>query len=192
MILQSTVRNHRGVTSHVLGFFARRALNIEGTLCLPLQSGEQSRIWLQVAEGRLEQMVRQSDRLEDVTRVVQLQSDPGIFNRLVFQQMSRAAKRRWVSSTKLGVVTFSAVRRIAVILKCEWIGVPLAGECCRVAQEIICRSATPIGELTATWGRSVASAGGEGLTLKVAADEPPPQLNREAGYLPRELIVLQS
>ena len=52
------MRNHPGVMSHVCGLFARRAFNVEGILCLPLKDGQQSRIWLLVADDqRLEQMI---------------------------------------------------------------------------------------------------------------------------------------
>jgi len=66
VILELTVRNHPGVMSHICGLFARRAFNVEGILCLPLPQGDQSRIWLQVADDqRLEQMISQIDKLED-------------------------------------------------------------------------------------------------------------------------------
>jgi len=77
VILELTVRNHPGVMTHVCGLFARRAFNVEGILCLPLPGGEQSRIWLLVADDqRLEQMMSQIDKLEDVVKVVRNQSDP--------------------------------------------------------------------------------------------------------------------
>ncbi|WP_284973584.1 acetolactate synthase small subunit [Atlantibacter hermannii] len=83
VILELTVRNHPGVMSHVCGLFARRAFNVEGILCLPLPDGGHSRIWLQVAEDqRLEQMVSQIDKLEDVIQIIRHQDDPGVFNKL--------------------------------------------------------------------------------------------------------------
>jgi acetolactate synthase I/III small subunit len=83
VILELTVRNHPGVMSHVCGLFARRAFNVEGILCLPLPDGDHSRIWLQVAEDqRLEQMVSQIDKLEDVIQIIRHQGDPGVFNKL--------------------------------------------------------------------------------------------------------------
>ena len=83
VILELTVRNHPGVMSHVCGLFARRAFNVEGILCLPLPDGDHSRIWLQVAEDqRLEQMVSQIDKLEDVIQIIRHQDDPGVFNKL--------------------------------------------------------------------------------------------------------------
>lgn len=83
VILELTVRNHPGVMSHICGLFARRAFNVEGILCLPLTDGLQSRIWLQVADDkRLEQMVSQVEKLEDVVQLIRHDDDPGIFNRL--------------------------------------------------------------------------------------------------------------
>ena len=83
VILELTVRNHPGVMTHVCGLFARRAFNVEGILCLPLPGGEQSRIWLLVADDqRLEQMIAQIDKLEDVEKVVRNQSDPTMFNKI--------------------------------------------------------------------------------------------------------------
>lgn len=83
VILELTVRNHPGVMCHICGLFARRAFNVEGILCLPLTDGLQSRIWLQVADdNRLEQMMSQVEKLEDVVQLIRHAADPGIFNRL--------------------------------------------------------------------------------------------------------------
>ena len=68
VILELTVRNHPGVMTHVCGLFARRAFNVEGILCLPIQGSEHSRIWLLVNDDqRLGQMISQIEKLEDVT-----------------------------------------------------------------------------------------------------------------------------
>jgi acetolactate synthase I/III small subunit len=69
-VLDVLVKNHPGVMSHVCGLFSRRAFNVEAILCLPLGGGEQSRIWLLVNEDeRLEQMIRQMRKLQDVLDV---------------------------------------------------------------------------------------------------------------------------
>ena len=53
--------------THVCGLFARRAFNVEGILCLPIQDSDKSHIWLLVNDDqRLEQMISQIDKLEDV------------------------------------------------------------------------------------------------------------------------------
>ncbi|THB66994.1 MAG: acetolactate synthase 1 small subunit [Desulfovibrio sp.] len=67
--LELTVRNHPGVMSHVCGLFSRRAYNMEGILCMPVQPGL-SRMWLLVPEDdRLKQVVTQVSKLHDVLSV---------------------------------------------------------------------------------------------------------------------------
>jgi acetolactate synthase-1/3 small subunit len=69
-ILRLLVRNHPGVMSHVCGLFARRAFNVEGILCLPVGDATCSVILLVVNEDqRLEQLIRQLGKLEDVLDV---------------------------------------------------------------------------------------------------------------------------
>ena len=66
-ILRLLVRNHPGVMSHVCGLFARRCFNVEGILCLPVGDATSSVILLVVNEdARLEQLIRQLRKLEDV------------------------------------------------------------------------------------------------------------------------------
>jgi acetolactate synthase-1/3 small subunit len=69
-ILRLLVRNHPGVMSHVCGLFARRGFNVEGILCLPVGDGTCSVILLVVnEEERLEQLMRQLCKLEDVIEI---------------------------------------------------------------------------------------------------------------------------
>lgn len=69
-ILRLLVRNHPGVMSHVCGLFARRGFNVEGILCLPVDDGTRSVILLVVnEEERLEQLIRQLRKLEDVLEI---------------------------------------------------------------------------------------------------------------------------
>ncbi|HET6720936.1 MAG TPA: acetolactate synthase small subunit [Rhodocyclaceae bacterium] len=68
--LELTVYNHPGVMTHVVGLFSRRAFNVDGILCMPVGDGGQSRIWLLVAaDARLDNMMRQLEKLEDVCAV---------------------------------------------------------------------------------------------------------------------------
>ncbi len=79
-VLELAVRNHPGVMSHVCGLFSRRGYNVEGILCLPVGDGARSRIWLLVNEDtRLEQMIRQLHRLEDVLDVSRHSADHRVF-----------------------------------------------------------------------------------------------------------------
>ncbi|WP_243546023.1 acetolactate synthase small subunit [Pseudodesulfovibrio tunisiensis] len=82
-VLELCVNNHPGVMSHVCGLFARRAYNVEGIACMPVDGGDQSRIWLLVnSEGRLQQMVRQVEKLEDVHHVRRHDGSHSIFENL--------------------------------------------------------------------------------------------------------------
>jgi acetolactate synthase-1/3 small subunit len=69
-VLRLVVQNHPGVMSHVCGLFARRAFNLEAILCLPSGDGRRSVILLVANEDqRLEQVIRQLAKLEDVVEV---------------------------------------------------------------------------------------------------------------------------
>ena len=82
-VLELDVNNHAGVMSHVVGLFSRRAYNVEGILCMPVGEGGRSRIWLLVKEDeRLEQMVRQVEKLEDVLAVRRHGAEHEVFERL--------------------------------------------------------------------------------------------------------------
>ncbi|GAB6049411.1 acetolactate synthase small subunit [Hydrogenophilus islandicus] len=79
-VLELEVNNHPGVMSHIVGLFARRAFNVEGILCMPLPDGTVSRIWLLVfADQRLEQLIKQLEKLVDVRSVRQHHADHEVF-----------------------------------------------------------------------------------------------------------------
>ena len=82
-VLELDVNNHAGVMSHVAGLFSRRAYNVEGIICMPVGTGEMSRIWLMVNEdARLEQMVKQIEKLEDVRAVRRHGAEHEVFEQL--------------------------------------------------------------------------------------------------------------
>ncbi len=82
-VLELTVHNHPGVMSHICGLFARRAFNLSGILCMPLAGGEYSRIWLLIdSRQRLDQMVKQVEKLEDVVAVRNRPPDKETFSEL--------------------------------------------------------------------------------------------------------------
>jgi acetolactate synthase I/III small subunit len=82
-VLALTVHNHPGVMSHICGLFSRRACNVEGILCMPVGEGSSSRIWLLLNEDeRLEQIIRQVRKLEDVLDVERHGADHEVFVRL--------------------------------------------------------------------------------------------------------------
>lgn len=82
-VLELSVNNHPGVMSHICGLFSRRSFNVEGILCMPVSDGKQSRIWLLVNEdSRLDQMVKQLMKLEDVLDVRRHAASHEVFVRL--------------------------------------------------------------------------------------------------------------
>lgn len=82
-VLDLTVSNHPGVMTHVCGLFSRRAFNVEAILCLPVNGGDVSRIWLLVNEDeRLEQMIRQMRKLHDVHDVLVTPDNTAVFDQL--------------------------------------------------------------------------------------------------------------
>lgn len=82
-VVELTVNNHPGVMSHVCGLFSRRAYNVEGILCMPIGDGDRSRIWLLVNEDeRLDNMLKQLDKLEDVLEICHHGADHQIFAQL--------------------------------------------------------------------------------------------------------------
>ena len=83
-VLELDVNNHAGVMSHVVGLFSRRAYNVEGILCMPVENRHEiSRIWLTVNEdARLDQMVKQLEKLEDVRAVRHHGAGHEVFGRL--------------------------------------------------------------------------------------------------------------
>lgn len=79
-ILELKVNNHPGVMSHICGLFSRRAYNLEGIACIPLGTGETSRIWLRVdEEDRLEQVIKQIDKLPDVLKICRHDDEHQVF-----------------------------------------------------------------------------------------------------------------
>lgn len=85
IVLELTVRNHPGVMAHVCGLFSRRAYNLEGIACLPLADtgGAKSRIWLLIEQdSRLEQILKQVEKLEDVEQAKGPFTDLSVFEQL--------------------------------------------------------------------------------------------------------------
>lgn len=83
-VLELKVNNHPGVMSHICGLFARRAYNVEGIACMPVNGGDISKIWLLVnVELRLDQMVKQVDKLEDVLEVERHDGGHAVFEKMI-------------------------------------------------------------------------------------------------------------
>lgn len=82
-VIELSVNNHPGVMSHICGLFARRAYNVEGIACMPVNGGQTSKIWLLVnADDRLDQMIKQVDKLEDVLVVERHDGGHAVFAKM--------------------------------------------------------------------------------------------------------------
>ena len=82
-VLELTVNNHPGVMSHICGLFSRRAYNVEGIICIPMEGGLTSKMWLQVnEESKLEQIIKQVNKLPDVLSIVRHDGGHNVFQRV--------------------------------------------------------------------------------------------------------------
>ncbi|MCB1755418.1 MAG: acetolactate synthase small subunit [Gammaproteobacteria bacterium] len=84
-VLELTVNNHPGVMSHVCGLFARRAYNLEGIMVMPIHGAndELSRMWLLVKEeDKLDQVIRQTEKLIDVISVARHAVNGSVFENM--------------------------------------------------------------------------------------------------------------
>ncbi|MGW8193486.1 MAG: ACT domain-containing protein [Desulforhopalus sp.] len=82
-VLQLEVNNHPGVMSHICGLFSRRAYNLEGIVCIPVGTGQVSRMWLQVDEKlKLDQVIKQVQKLPDVLSVEYHEGGHAVFSGL--------------------------------------------------------------------------------------------------------------
>ena len=62
-----SVYNHPGVLTHISSLFARRAFNVEGIFAMPVGDTGTTTIWILAHnDERLQQMVRQTEKLRDV------------------------------------------------------------------------------------------------------------------------------
>ena len=82
-ILRLTVNNHPGVMLQICGLFARRNFNLDGIFCTAIDQGQTSCIWLKVDEtDKLEQVIKQLAKLEDVLAVEERSDVQGRFAEL--------------------------------------------------------------------------------------------------------------
>lgn len=84
-VLRLTVKNHPGVMSHVCGLFTRRSYNLESIVVYQNRDsdGTTSRMWLLVNEDtRLEQVIRQTEKLVDVLDIEQHTVTNSVFEKM--------------------------------------------------------------------------------------------------------------
>lgn len=83
ILIELTVNNHPGAMSHICGLFSRRAYNLEKILCFPMQDRMHSKMWLLVQEeNKLDQVIKQLQKLEDVCELAYRRNSEAFFHQL--------------------------------------------------------------------------------------------------------------
>ena len=83
ILIELNVNNHPGAMSHICGLFSRRAYNLEKILCFPRADGITSKMWLLVKEeNKLEQVIKQLEKLEDVLMLNYRRNSDAFFQEL--------------------------------------------------------------------------------------------------------------
>ena len=100
-VLSILVDNQAGVLSRVTGLFSRRGYNITSLSVGTTEKNEISRITVQVDcdDVSIEQIIKQVEKLVDVIRVVELNSDRAVFRELALIKVKADAKTRSEIST---------------------------------------------------------------------------------------------
>ena len=95
-VLSVLVRNSSGVLTRVSGLFARRGFNIDSLTVGRTENPEISRmtIVLMGNDDVLEQFTKQLNKLEDVLRVHELESEHSIYRELVLIKVKASAENR--------------------------------------------------------------------------------------------------
>ncbi|NLK93859.1 MAG: acetolactate synthase small subunit [Clostridiales bacterium] len=112
-VLSVLVRNSAGVLSRVSGLFSRRGYNIDSLTVGRTENKDISRmtITLKGDDNVLEQVKKQLDKLEDVIRVISINSDDSVIRELVLIKVKADAEKR------------SAINEIVKIFRCKIIDV---------------------------------------------------------------------
>ena len=80
ILIELTVNNHPGAMSHICGLFSRRAYNLEKILCFPMHDRMYSKMWLLVQEeNKLDQVIKQLKKLEDVCALAYRRNSEAFF-----------------------------------------------------------------------------------------------------------------
>ena len=83
ILIELKVNNHPGAMSHICGLFSRRAYNLEKILCFPMADRAYSKMWLLVQEEtKLDQVIKQLKKLEDVCELDYRRNSESFFHEL--------------------------------------------------------------------------------------------------------------
>lgn len=95
-VLSVLVRNSSGVLTRVSGLFARRGFNIDSLTVGRTEDPNVSRMTIALMgdDGVLEQFIKQLNKLEDVSRVLQLKPEDSVLRELVLIKVKAEAENR--------------------------------------------------------------------------------------------------
>ncbi len=95
-VLSILVENHAGVLSRVTGLFSRRGYNIDSLSVGVTENPENSRITVVVYcdDDSIEQIIKQVEKLCDVIRVVELNTQRAVFRELALIKVETTAATR--------------------------------------------------------------------------------------------------
>lgn len=95
-IISALVKNKSGVLTRVSGLFARRSYNIDSLSVCTTEDPECSRMTIVCLgdEAEKEQVVRQLDKLIDVTQIKVMTAEQSIFRELVLVKVKTSAETR--------------------------------------------------------------------------------------------------
>lgn len=95
-VLSVLVRNSSGVLTRVSGLFARRGFNIDSLTVGRTEDPNVSRMTIALMgdDGVLEQFIKQLNKLEDVSRVLQLRPEDSVLRELVLIKVKAEAENR--------------------------------------------------------------------------------------------------
>lgn len=95
-ILSILVANQAGVLSRITGLFSRRGYNIDSLSVGETENKEYSRITIVVVcdEDSIEQIIRQVEKLIDVIRIVELDSNRAVFRELTLIKVNTDTQTR--------------------------------------------------------------------------------------------------
>ena len=95
-ILSLIVENKPGVLARIAGLFSRRGFNIESLAVGPTEHAEVSRmtIVVNVEDSPLEQVTKQLNKLVEVIKIVELDTEQSVHRELVLVKVSATAETR--------------------------------------------------------------------------------------------------
>lgn len=108
-ILSVLVRNSSGVLSRISGLFSRRGFNIDSLSVGKTQDDSISRMTITLVGNNdvLDQFIKQLDKLEDVIKIININSDDAVYRELVLIKVNADVEDR------------TAINEVVKIFRCK-------------------------------------------------------------------------